>query len=300
MKAMVLAAGLGLRMRPLTLLRAKPVLPVLDRPLLHWTLERLREAGVREVVVNLHHLPRHVRRGGRRWPAPSACASATRASARSWAPAADRARCGVLRRRALPARERRRLLRLRPARARGPAPRRGALATLALRRAARPARLLAGRDRRRGRILSIAGRPRPASGTVSMFASVHVLDPRCSTGCRRARPTACATSICRCSRRGRTSRASAARARGTISAVRRSTATRSCGCCAVATARGPGRAAAPDGAGAAARRSVVGARSRVAKGARVERSVLWPEAVVEAGARVVGSIVTHGRRGRSG
>ncbi|HSD28816.1 MAG TPA: nucleotidyltransferase family protein, partial [Vicinamibacteria bacterium] len=57
MKAMVLAAGLGLRMRPLTLLRAKPVLPVLNRPLLHWTMERLARAGVRDVVVNLHHLP---------------------------------------------------------------------------------------------------------------------------------------------------------------------------------------------------------------------------------------------------
>ena len=54
---MVLAAGYGLRMRPLTLLRAKPALPVLNRPLLHWTLERLARAGVREVVVNAHHLP---------------------------------------------------------------------------------------------------------------------------------------------------------------------------------------------------------------------------------------------------
>jgi len=60
MKAMVLAAGHGLRMRPLTLLRAKPVLPVLNRPLLDWTLLRLRQAGVREVVVNLHHLPETV------------------------------------------------------------------------------------------------------------------------------------------------------------------------------------------------------------------------------------------------
>jgi len=61
MKAMVLAAGLGLRMRPLTLLRAKPVLPVLDRPLIAFTLERLARAGVREAVVNLHHLPETVR-----------------------------------------------------------------------------------------------------------------------------------------------------------------------------------------------------------------------------------------------
>jgi NDP-sugar pyrophosphorylase family protein len=59
---MVLAAGQGLRMRPLTLLRAKPVLPVLNRPLLHWTLDLLRRHGVTDVVVNLHHLPATVRR----------------------------------------------------------------------------------------------------------------------------------------------------------------------------------------------------------------------------------------------
>ena len=60
MKAMVLAAGLGLRMRPLTLLRAKPVLPVLNRPLLEWTMIRLARAGVTDAVVNLHHLPETV------------------------------------------------------------------------------------------------------------------------------------------------------------------------------------------------------------------------------------------------
>ena len=61
MKAMVLAAGLGTRMRPLTLDRAKPVLPVLNRPLLHWTLEMLASHGVEEVMINLHYLPRSVR-----------------------------------------------------------------------------------------------------------------------------------------------------------------------------------------------------------------------------------------------
>jgi NDP-sugar pyrophosphorylase family protein len=54
---MVLAAGLGTRMRPLTLLKAKPVLPVLNRPLIHWTLELLARHRVTEVMVNLHHLP---------------------------------------------------------------------------------------------------------------------------------------------------------------------------------------------------------------------------------------------------
>ena len=54
----------------------------------------------------------------------------------------------------------------------------GALATLALRRLPDPRAYSAGRDRPRGRILSIAGRPRAARGPLSMFASVHVLDPR--------------------------------------------------------------------------------------------------------------------------
>ena len=54
---MVLAAGLGTRMRPLTLLRAKPALPVMNRPLLHWTLDLLARNGVTEVMINLHHLP---------------------------------------------------------------------------------------------------------------------------------------------------------------------------------------------------------------------------------------------------
>jgi len=59
---MILAAGLGTRMRPLTLLRAKPALPVLNRPLLHFTLLALRRIGVRDVVINTHHRPASIRR----------------------------------------------------------------------------------------------------------------------------------------------------------------------------------------------------------------------------------------------
>jgi len=62
MRAMVLAAGLGTRMRPLTRDRAKAALPVLNRPLIHWTLERLAAAGVTDVVINLHHRPATLRR----------------------------------------------------------------------------------------------------------------------------------------------------------------------------------------------------------------------------------------------
>ncbi|WP_424814630.1 nucleotidyltransferase family protein [Roseococcus sp. YIM B11640] len=51
---MVLAAGLGTRMRPLTVDTAKPLLPLLGRSLLDHALDRLAEAGVEEAVVNAH------------------------------------------------------------------------------------------------------------------------------------------------------------------------------------------------------------------------------------------------------
>lgn len=62
MKAMVLAAGLGERLRPLTLQRAKPALRLVDRPVLRHVLDWLAGWGVCEAVVNLHHLPETVRR----------------------------------------------------------------------------------------------------------------------------------------------------------------------------------------------------------------------------------------------
>ncbi len=54
MRAMLLAAGLGTRMRPLTNETAKPLLPLGGRPLIDHALDRLREAGADEVVVNAH------------------------------------------------------------------------------------------------------------------------------------------------------------------------------------------------------------------------------------------------------
>ncbi|WP_372397742.1 nucleotidyltransferase family protein [Azospirillum sp. HJ39] len=54
--AMVLAAGKGLRMRPLTDHRPKPLIPVLGRPMLDHALDRLAAAGVAKAVVNSHYL----------------------------------------------------------------------------------------------------------------------------------------------------------------------------------------------------------------------------------------------------
>ncbi len=54
-KAMVMAAGLGLRMRPLTLERPKPLIPVMGKPMLDHALDRLEEAGVTSAVVNSHY-----------------------------------------------------------------------------------------------------------------------------------------------------------------------------------------------------------------------------------------------------
>jgi MurNAc alpha-1-phosphate uridylyltransferase len=54
--AMIMAAGLGKRMRPLTATRPKPLIEVGGKALLDHVLERLRMAGVRKVVVNVHYL----------------------------------------------------------------------------------------------------------------------------------------------------------------------------------------------------------------------------------------------------
>jgi len=55
--AMVLAAGLGERMRPLTLRMPKPLVPLASRPLIDHVLDRLAAAGVQTAVVNVHYLP---------------------------------------------------------------------------------------------------------------------------------------------------------------------------------------------------------------------------------------------------
>ena len=177
MKALVLAAGLGLRMRPLSLLRAKPVLPVLNRPLIHWTLDLLARHGVSEVIVNLHHLPatvvRAVGSGSRhglrvrysREPRILGTGGGARRVRRFFGkePALlvngdaffDFDLTGLV--------ERHR--------------RTGAVATLALKANPDPERYGPVITDRRGRVRSLPGCLRAVPGTVSLFTGIHVIDP---------------------------------------------------------------------------------------------------------------------------
>lgn len=61
MKAMLLAAGYGERMLPITTMVPKPLIPVLGRPLAPQILARLAGEGIDEAVINLHHLPQRLR-----------------------------------------------------------------------------------------------------------------------------------------------------------------------------------------------------------------------------------------------
>lgn len=61
MRAMILAAGLGTRLKPLTNTVPKALVPVAGRPLIEYSLLFLRSQGITEVVINLHHLGGKIR-----------------------------------------------------------------------------------------------------------------------------------------------------------------------------------------------------------------------------------------------
>jgi NDP-sugar pyrophosphorylase family protein len=70
MRAMILAAGLGTRLRPLTDATPKPLLPILWQPMLAHILDHLRRYEVRDVAINLHHRASQLRQwlgDGRQW-----------------------------------------------------------------------------------------------------------------------------------------------------------------------------------------------------------------------------------------
>ena len=70
MKAMILAAGLGTRMAPLSARRAKAALPVLDEPLVLRLVRTLADQGVERVIVNAHVFPEQIREALAKAPIP--------------------------------------------------------------------------------------------------------------------------------------------------------------------------------------------------------------------------------------
>jgi len=174
---MILAAGLGTRMRPLTFVKAKPVLPVLNRPLLHWTLELLAAHDIREVMINLHHLPRTVRAAvgdGRAFGLKVAYSYEREILGTGGGPRKVRRWLGdepflLVNGDVVFDFDLARLFRVHR-RARAPV----ALALIPNPDPRKYSGVVTGPD---GGVRSIAGLPRPARGTVSMFPGVHILDP---------------------------------------------------------------------------------------------------------------------------
>src|SRR6478609_1259541 len=61
MRAMILAAGLGTRLRPITYSRPKPMVPVLNRPVMEHIVRLLARHGFTETIANLHWFPELIR-----------------------------------------------------------------------------------------------------------------------------------------------------------------------------------------------------------------------------------------------
>ena len=280
---MVLAAGLGTRMRPLTLLRAKPALPVMNRPLLHWTLDLLARNGVTEVMINLHHLPFTVmeavgdgsvfglRVSYSREPRILGTGGGPR-KVRSFLGDApfilvngdmvfDFDLRGLVRRHE-------------KARAR---------ATLALRPNPDPRRYSAIRTAKDGRVLSLAGLPRPSRGTPSLFTGVHVLDPALLDRL----PAGPSDTV-------RDLYAPLVAEGETVLGVRVRGKWFDIGSPSLYLASQ--RALLAAGFGGAQRGVLVHPDAEVHRGARVSRSVVGPGCVIGSGARVTGSVLWDGVR----
>lgn len=60
MKGMILAAGFGTRLRPLTYVMPKPMVPLCGKPLIAYAVDSFLQAGIDDIVVNLHHLPEQI------------------------------------------------------------------------------------------------------------------------------------------------------------------------------------------------------------------------------------------------
>ena len=57
MVGVIFSAGLGTRLKPLTDSMPKALVPLAGKPLLQWQVEKLRDAGITDIIVNVHHFP---------------------------------------------------------------------------------------------------------------------------------------------------------------------------------------------------------------------------------------------------
>ena len=57
MVGVIFCAGLGTRLKPLTDTIPKALVPLAGKPLLQWQVEKLRDAGITDIIVNVHHFP---------------------------------------------------------------------------------------------------------------------------------------------------------------------------------------------------------------------------------------------------
>ena len=280
---MVLAAGLGTRMRPLTLLRAKPALPVMNRPLLHWTLDLLAKNGVTEVMINLHHLPWTVMEAvgdGRVFGLRVSYSREPRILGTGGGPRKVRSFFGdapfiLVNGDVVFDFDLRSLVRRhKKARAR---------ATLALRRNPDPRRYSAIRTTKGGRVTSLAGLPRPTRGTASLFTGIHVLDPALLDRLPAGPSDTVRDLYARLVAEGET--VLGVRVRGKWFDI---------GSPSLYLASQLALLAA--GFGGAKRGVLIHPDAEVHRGARVNRSVVGPGCVIGAGARVAGSVLWDGVR----
>lgn len=59
-QAMILAAGMGKRLHPLTITTPKPLIPIENKPILAYTIERLKNFGIKKIVINTHYLAQQI------------------------------------------------------------------------------------------------------------------------------------------------------------------------------------------------------------------------------------------------
>ena len=295
MKAVVLAAGLGTRMRPLTDKTAKPALPVLNEPLIVRTLRELKRAGVSEVMINLHHRPDTIRAAIPQGDLGLKIRYSRETKILGTGGALRKVRSWVGREpffvingdvifdfdlRAMAIAHRRS----------------SALATLALKPNTNAAKYRPVVTDRTGRVLSIRGKPNGKRGAVSLFASVHIIEPVILDRLPAGESDTVGDLYIPLLREG-----------AHLQGVRQSGVWHDLGSPSgylkaqvrLLADHGKKRSVRIDssvrvGKGARITRSVVGAGCVVEPGARIEGSVLWEGALVKSGASLKGCIVMNG------